>query len=166
MNKHLPLHLCDVAVFVGAIALASERRWLRSLTYFWAIGLSTQAFLTPAVTDGVAHIAYWLFWAQHAQVLGSAVYDVVALGYRPGGRDFLVACLGTLVYGLLVLPIDLLFDLNYGFVGRYVPEGDNVLRALPPWPERLAVMYGLTVALMLVLWLAWPLARSVRRFAR
>ncbi|MFG0258989.1 MAG: hypothetical protein ACF8LK_01445, partial [Phycisphaerales bacterium JB041] len=59
--ESLPLHLCDLAAWVAPLALLTQRRWLRSLLYFWGIGLSTQAFFTPVVDGGHGDIRFWLF---------------------------------------------------------------------------------------------------------
>ncbi|MDX1385881.1 MAG: TIGR02206 family membrane protein, partial [Thermoanaerobaculia bacterium] len=77
----LPLHLCDVAILVAGVALWTRNRLARTLTYFWTLGLSTQAFLTPVVAAGPAHLEYWFFWILHVQVVGAAVYDLVVHGY-------------------------------------------------------------------------------------
>ena len=154
-----PLHLCDLAIFAAALALWTGRRTWRALTYFWAFGLSTQAFLTPTLEQGPARLAFWLFWLVHLQVVGSAVYDVVVGGFRPHGRDFASACFATLAYGAVILPIDVLFGWNYGFIGPADSAGTGtLLEHLPGWPWRPLVMYALGVAVMAVLWLVWPLA--------
>ena len=163
----LPLHLCDVAVVAAALAIWTRARVWRTLTYFWAIGFSSQAFLTPILEDGPAHVGFWVFWTTHLQVVGSAVYDVFVGGYRPNRRDFLVACAGTLFYGAVVFPIDMLFGLNYGFIGQSDAYGaGTMLDHLPGWPWRPFVIYALGVAGMAMLWLVWPLASLVSRRRR
>lgn len=155
IHGSLPLHLCDVAIWLAAFGLLTGRRWLRSLSYFWGIGLCTQAFFTPAIRDGPASLVYWAFFTVHVQVVGAALYELVVLGYRPNARDLLVACASVLAYGLLVLPIDLALGVNYGFVGNVETSNPaNVTDLLPAWPWRLAVLYALVVAWMALLWLA------------
>lgn len=155
-----PLHLCDVAILVSALSLATLKRPLRAMTYFWALGLSTQAFFTPIVRLGPEHVEYWFFWTLHVQVVGAAVYDLAVHGFRPGARDFATACGATLAYGLVMIPVDLAFDWNYGFLGRDDRMGaGTLLERLPPWPWRLPVMLALALSGMALLWLVWPLAR-------
>jgi len=156
----LPLHLCDLAILIAGVSLWTQQRLARSLTYFWTLGLSTQAFVTPIVLWGPAHPEYWFFWILHVQVVGAAVYDLAVHRFRPTRRDFLQACGVTLLYGAVIIPLDLACDWNYGFLGRDDRLGaGTLLEYLPPWPARLPVMLGLAVLGMALLWLVWPAAR-------
>ena len=160
---NLPLHLCDVAFPLAGLALWTERRALVCLVYFWAIGLSTQAFFTPILRVGPAHLDFWLFWLYHVQLVGAAVYAVIVRGFRPTGRDYLLACGATVAYALVILPLNLAFGWSYGFLGPDDSLGrDTLLEQLPPWPWRLAAMFVLTMAGMAVLWLVWPLGAWLR----
>ncbi|NRA58733.1 MAG: TIGR02206 family membrane protein, partial [Phycisphaerales bacterium] len=70
IGKSLPLHLCDVLGWLGpfALLLAAPPRWLRTILYFWGIGLSTQAFFTPTLEQGPGDLRFWLFWISHTQI--------------------------------------------------------------------------------------------------
>lgn len=157
-----PLHVCDLAVWIAPAALLTQRRWLRTLLYFFGIGLSTQAFVTPVVEGGVAGIRYWLFWVGHTQIVGSAIYDVTALGYRPRGRDLLFACGALLAYAACVTPINLAFDLNYGYIGNAHPERPTLIDRLGPWPWRLLPMLGLALGVFVLAWVVWTVPAAIR----
>ncbi len=157
-----PLHVCDWAAVAAILCLARGGRITRALTYFWGVGLCTQAYVTPTLREGPAHVAFWLFWAMHLQIVGSAVYDVAVLGFRPTARDLAIAAIGTFLYGVLVLPIDLAFDLNYGFLGAAGADR-TVLAWLGPWPWRTGSLYGLVLIAFFAIWVVWPLWRRVRR---
>src|SRR5579864_7980770 len=45
--QSLPLQLCDVAIFVAAVALWTRNRMSVEITYFWALAGTIQALLTP-----------------------------------------------------------------------------------------------------------------------
>ncbi|MBK7405409.1 MAG: TIGR02206 family membrane protein [Phycisphaerales bacterium] len=153
-----PLHLCDLAAWVAPFALLTQKRWLRTLLYFWGIGLSTQAFITPVVDGGYMDVKYWLFFVGHTQIVGSAVYDVVALGYRPRLRDWGVATLITLGWMAVVTPINVIFDVNYGYTGRHLPDGPTLLDGLGPWPWRILWLFLAGQVAWLIAWGAWPIA--------
>lgn len=165
-----PLHLCDVAAWVAALTLLTGNRYLRPVLYFWAIGLSTQAFFTPVLTEGLAHPKFWFFWIGHTQIVGSAIYDVVVGGFRPRWRDFLYGVAANAAYTAVVLPIDVVFGLNYGYIGPMTPERPTIIDKLGPWPGRVFLVALIVHGVMAVLWLAWPLggwaARVVRRRGR
>ncbi|MGE0556702.1 MAG: TIGR02206 family membrane protein [Burkholderiales bacterium] len=151
LRTTLPLQLCHVAAVLASVVLLTRRRWARTLVYFWGIGLSTQAILTPSLTDPPASIWFWGFWQQHGFLLAVALHDYFARGYRPGWNDFRYACLATFAYLLAILPVNLLLGANYGFVGDTIPETPSIVDVLGPWPERLAVIIGLVFVVFLIL---------------
>lgn len=157
-----PLHVCDLAVWIAPAALLTQRRWLRTLLYFFGIGLSTQAFVTPVVEGGVGGIRYWLFWVGHTQIVGSAVYDVAALGYRPRWRDVLIAAGSLVAYAALVTPINLGFGVNYGYIGNLKPERPTVIDKLGAWPWRLVPMTALALGVFVLSWAVWAVPAWIK----
>lgn len=160
--ESFPLHVCDLAALIAGPALLSRRRWPRTILYFWGLGLSTQAFFTPVVVEGLAHPKFWFFWVGHLQIIGSAVYDVVVRGYRPARRDYLLAAGATLAYGSAMLAFNLATGANYAYVGNTTPDAPTLLDHLGPWPLRVVWLALIALGWMAALWLAWPLARRLR----
>jgi len=160
--ESLPIHICDLAVWIAPVALLTQRRWLRTLLYFFGIGLSTQAFVTPVVDGGVAGVRYWLFWIGHTQIVGSAIYDVGVLGYRPRFKDLLFAAASLIVYALAVTPINLVWGLNYGYIGNYTPERPTLIDRLGPWPFRLLPMFALALTVFTLAWAVWAIPAALR----
>jgi hypothetical integral membrane protein (TIGR02206 family) len=157
IGKSLPLQLCDVAGLVVPLALIGWWRWARTLLYFWGIGLSTQAFITPTVEVGMGHQRYWLFWLLHLVIVGGAVYDLVVHRYRPRLRDLVVALaisIGWLI-GVFLLNIALGNGANYGYVGDTHPENPTIIDALGPWPLRAVWVAGIGIAVLIALWGIW-----------
>ena len=157
----LPLQLCHLAALAATVSLASERRLYRTLVYYWGFGLSTQALLTPALEEGPAILWFWVFWEQHGMIFAVACYDVIVRGYRPSWRDYRTACLATFVYFCLVFPLDVAFDLNYGFVGASRPDYPSIIDVLGPWPQRLVIIFAIIAAVMAVI--TWPWQRGRQR---
>ncbi len=160
--KTLPLQLCHLTAAAAALLLVTRWAWLRPLVYFWGLALCTQALVTPSLAEGPALYPFWFFWVTHGLIAGVACYDVCALGYRPGWRDYRVACAGAAVYAALVLPLDLAFGWNYGFLGPGLPEVPTLVDALGPWPQRLAWIVLLVAAAMALLLAPWRLARGAK----
>ncbi len=155
----LPLQLCHITAVVASLVLLTRRHALRALLYFWGFALSTQALLTPMLTDPPTTIWFWAFWAQHGFVIAVAVYDVAVLGFRPSWRDYWLACRMTFLYGLAMLPVNLTLGANYGFVGNSRPETPSVIDLIGPWPERLIVIVLLVAGVMALLMLPWEILR-------
>jgi len=154
-----PLHVCDLIALAAPIAILVQSRPLRSSLYFFGVGLSSQALFTPILDVGLAHTNFWLFWAGHTQILTLGIYDVAARGYRPTARDLRDATLIGLAYVAVILPIDIMFGLNYGFVGRDIPQAPTFISLLPDWPWRVLVIVAAAEVVLIALWLIWPASR-------
>jgi len=157
-----PLHVCDLAAILAVPALLLEARWLRTILYFWGLGLSTQAFLTPVITVGPGATEFWLFWIQHTQIAGSGVYLVAVLGYRPRLHDVAVMIGVSAAYIALVLAVNIPFELNYGYLGEISPEQPTLIDRLGQWPLRLIPLLALGLGAYVLLWVVWPLGHRIR----
>jgi hypothetical integral membrane protein (TIGR02206 family) len=159
----LPLHMCHLAAATAPLVLLTAWRPLRALQYFWGLALCTQAVATPSLTEGPALYPFWFFWAYHAMAIGVPLYDVFARGYRPTWRDYGTACAAAAAYAAIVLPLDLAFGWNYGFLGPSKPEVASIVDFLGPWPERLVLIVLIVAAAMALAQLPWTIARRLGR---
>lgn len=151
----LPLHVCNIASLLAPVALLFPARWLRVILYFWGIGLSTQAFLTPLVHEGTA---FWLFWINHTQIVGTAVYLLVIEGYRPDWRDYRNITVINVAYAVLITAINLPFGFNYAYIGNQLPETTTLMHKFGPWPWRVFVAWAIVQAVfaaMVAVWMPW-----------
>ncbi|MFG0283946.1 MAG: TIGR02206 family membrane protein [Phycisphaerales bacterium JB039] len=156
----LPLHLCDLTVWIGAVALLSPSRLARNLAYFWGLGLSSQAFITPTLQQGAGQMEYWLFWIQHTQIVGIGFYVVLVDRFRPTLRDLGLVNIITIAYLGLMLAVNVPFGLNYGYVGNADPEHDTIIQRLGPWPLRIVWLSLIVEAVFVTLWVIWPIGLS------
>lgn len=153
-DGRLPLHLCRIATWVAAAALLTEARALRATLYFWGLGLCAQGFVTPLRLDGLASVGFWIFWMGHLQIVGSAIYDLSVLGFRPRLRDLGSALIASWIYVAAVVPVNLIFHLDYGYLGKKSEYATrNILDHLPPWPWRTILFILIAHATLIVLWL-------------
>ncbi len=159
LDKSLPLHICDLAPWAAVAALLGGPRWTRTLTYFWGIGLCTQAFFTPIVEEGWAKPQFWFFWIQHTQIVASAAYLLVVSGYRPNWRDFGVTSAISIAYVLVMMAFNQWQDVNYGYVGGRSPDVRTVIDALGPWPLRVLWLALIVEGVFALLVLVWRLPR-------
>jgi hypothetical integral membrane protein (TIGR02206 family) len=155
----LPLHICDLGMFMVPGALLLRWRSLRAMAYFWGLGLSSLSFIYPDLHFGPADIQFWVFWAGHAAIIGPALYDVTARGFRPHWGDWLFAVKFSIVYVGLLLPIDANFHLNYGYIGKTQGPGSPIDH-LGPWPWRVPLMFVLAMTIQFLMLLPWMLGRK------
>lgn len=160
IEEALPLHICDITSLAAPLVLLTRVRLLRTVLYFWGLGLSIQALITPIIEEGPLYVAFWLFWLTHGAIIGTAVYDIVAWRYRPTFRDAAIAIAAVTVWLGVVLAVDLTLPANYGYVGNTTPDRPTVIDQLGPWPLRVFKMYAAVLLLFLAMWFPWSLVRG------
>lgn len=153
-EQSLPLHFCNLANLIGAVAIWKRYRPAQSLLYFWAFGLSVWALLTPSLGEGPATVWFWLFWLYHLFIFVSATVVLVD-GFRPTWVDFRQSLGFTLLYMFLLALLDRATGWNYGFVGEGKPLQPSPLDALGPYPLRLLWMALIGTAIFALLMLPW-----------
>ena len=155
----LPLHICDLGMFMAPGAMLLRWRGLRAMTYFWGLGLSSISFVYPDLYFGPANSQFWVFWAGHAAIIGPAIYDISARGFRPHWGDWLVAGSSPLLCGDHV-PDRRDVHLNYGYVGRSYEGQSFPVDSLGPWPWRVPLMFLAAMVVMLLLVIPWMVGRK------
>ncbi len=148
-----PLHLCDVAIWTVVIAMLTDKRWARAVVYFMGLALSTQGFFTPTLQYGYESPRFWFFWIGHTQIVGSALYFVFVCRFYPTWRDFKAAAVVTIGWLILVFTINLIFDVNYGYVGRTDPSNPTIVQELGPWPWRVLIMCAMAFVAYVAVWM-------------
>lgn len=160
-SKSLPIQVCDLAGLIGPLALLTQKRPLRAILYFWGLVLSSQGFIQPVLEKdvGAGRTEFWLFWANHTFIVGTALYDLVALQFRPTWRDFFTAAGVILIYLILVLPFDIVFGVNYGYVGNQTAAQETIIDSLGLWPWRIVPLSIIALGTMAIVVLPWEAVR-------
>lgn len=148
----LPLHVCDLAALAGPLALLTRRRPIRVLAQFWGLGLSTQGFLTPILTEGCAHPKFWLFWINHLAAIGFPTYDALTRHFKPGTKDLRNIIIASSIYGAAMAGLDAATGWNYAYVGPGTPSNPTILDALGPWPWRLIPIWAIGCTAFVFVW--------------
>ncbi len=155
----LPLQLCDLACIMSVYALWTRRPWAAALTYYWGLTLTTQAMITPALSQDFPNPRFIGFWAMHAFVVWAALYLTFGLGIRPTWQLFRFTVLTTSAYAALVMLFNFGVGTNYGYLNRK-PSSASILDILGPWPGYvLAEIAIVTVVWALITW-PWIVART------
>ena len=160
----LPVQLCDVAGFVAAAALLWRQLVLVEVAYFWGLGGTLQAVLTPDVKDHFPSFPYLQFYVTHDLVILAALFLVfgLALQPRPGAVRRIFAL--TVVFAIVVGLIDLATGGNYMYL-RQVPAGGSLLDVMGPWPWYIAAGAVLTLVVLAILNAPFRLSRLRRHDA-
>lgn len=151
LDESLPLHMCRVIAWASVLAmLTGGWRW-RALTFYWGVGLSTQGFVTPMWSDGIASLEFWLYWGSHTLICAAAAYDLVVHGYHPSMRDLRFACALGLTFTVGTVLFNIAAGTNYSYLGQGSYEASSVVDFLGPWPRRITRMILLAGAIFFAL---------------
>ena len=127
--KLIPLQLCDWAMIVIIVALwTGSRRWLE-IAYFWGIGGTLQAIITPNLQFGFPDLRFISFFVAHSGIIIGIVFLMLIYGFRPRPIGILRTFAWTEVYFVVAFTTDLLTGENYGFL-LHKPEAASLLNFL------------------------------------
>ncbi len=151
-EHNLPLHFCSFMSLFAFIALWWRWRPACTLVYFGVLVGSIQGLITPAMANGYPSMAFYVFFIAHGLLLIVALAIPVLIGWRARGYDDVKALLMMDTYVLLIIPVNLWLDTNYGYT-RGIPVEGTLLDYLgeAPWYYLWAQLPVLAVFRLLML---------------
>jgi hypothetical integral membrane protein (TIGR02206 family) len=149
----LPVQLCDVGGYVAAAALWWRKPVLVEVAYFWGLGGTLQALLTPDLADHFPSFPYLQFYVTHGAVVLAGLFLVIGLRLRPRAGSVPRILFLTLGFAAIVAVVDLVTGGNYLYL-RHIPAGASLLNLMGPWPWY--IVTGVAVALVALLILDAP----------
>lgn len=130
--KLLPMQLCDWAMVVIIVALwTGNRRWLE-VAYFWGVGGTVQAIITPNLRFGFPDLRFISFFVAHSGIIIGIIFLMLIYGFRPRAIGILRTFAWTELYFVIAFTTDLLTGENYGFL-LHKPEAASLLSFLSDW---------------------------------
>jgi hypothetical integral membrane protein (TIGR02206 family) len=159
----LPLQMCDWGMVVVIVALwTASVRWFE-VAYFWGIGGTLQAVLTPNLRYGFPDLRFFDFFISHSTIIVGVVFLMITHQLRPYPMSIVRVWLWSELYFVVVLIADQLTGVNYGFL-LHKPEAFSLLSLLADWrPLYLLQMHGLALMFFLVLYTPFAIVDLVKR---
>jgi hypothetical integral membrane protein (TIGR02206 family) len=159
----LPLQLCDWAMIVIIIAMWTRRpRWFE-VAYFWGIGGTVQAVLTPNLAFGFPDFRFFSFFVSHCGIIIGIIFLMLVHHLRPRAFSIVRVFAWTEFYFIITLAADKFTGFNYGFL-LHKPEAKTLLNILSDYrPLYLFQMHLLALAFFVVLYLPFAVADFARR---
>ncbi len=159
----LPMQMCDWAIVVIVVALLSKhRRWFE-VAYFWGIGGTLQAVLTPNLSYGFPDPRFFSFFIAHSGVIIGVIFLMLTRQLRPYPISIIRAFAWSEVYFVCAMIVDHLTGVNYGFL-LHKPEAFSLLSYLSDSrPIYLLQMQGLALVFFSVLYAPFLVADVVRK---
>ena len=149
---NLPFQLCDVTLWMTAVACVTAIPLAVEVAYFAGIAGAGMALLTPDLwSPWPSYPAVYFFVAHGGIVVACAVLTAGArVPLRAGAvwRAFAVLAAYALAIGIF----NAVFGTNYMYLCRK-PHNPSLLDVLGPWPLYLAPAGAIGLALFWLLWL-------------
>lgn len=191
----VPLHLCDLAVYVTAAALwaacgsrpvqsrqgdahnstpadsphepgrPSREQWLFELAYYWGIGGTTQALLTPDLRFGFPHFQFYKFFAGHGLTIVGILMLAAGVGLRPRRGS----ALRTWAFTVGLLPPVMLFNWLTGSNYMYLcgpPKNASLFDYFGPWPLSVLTLIGVALVMMHLCYAPYWIAERITSACR
>jgi hypothetical integral membrane protein (TIGR02206 family) len=152
----LPLHLCSVLVWAGALMLLTKSYRIYEFMYFMGIAGAVQALATPDLgIYGFPHFRFFQTFISHGLIVTSAIYMTVVEGFRPTLKSIPRVVIWMNVYALIVFFINSAIGSNYLMI-NHKPELPSLLDLLPEWP--VYILYMELIGFVSILLLYFPFA--------
>jgi hypothetical integral membrane protein (TIGR02206 family) len=156
-RKALPFQLCDWAMIAIVVALLTGRnRWLE-VAYFWGIGGTLQAIITPDLKSAFPDIRFLTFFIAHSGIVVAIAFMMIMKRFRPHWISIVRVFAWSELYFVLTITVDLLTGENYGFL-LHPPAAASLLDLLSH--ERIVYileMHLLALVFFIVLYLPFAL---------
>src|SRR5438093_4245697 len=125
----LPMQMCDWGMVVVIVAMwTGSQRWFE-VAYFWGIGGTLQAVLTPNLRFGFPDWRFISFFTSHCGIIISVVFLMLTRGYRPYPMSLVRVWLWSEFYFVVTFVVDERIGCNYGFL-LHNPEAVWILSFL------------------------------------
>jgi hypothetical integral membrane protein (TIGR02206 family) len=149
----LPLHLCSLMVWTGALMLVTKNYRIYEFMYFMGIAGAIQALATPGIgIYGFPHFVFFQYFLSHGLIITSAIYMTVVEGFRPTWKSLFRVAIWMNIYVVIVYLINSAIGSNYLMI-NYKPNTPSLLDLLPEWPVYILYMELIGVISILLLYL-------------
>jgi hypothetical integral membrane protein (TIGR02206 family) len=151
-QQMLPLQLCDWGMVVVIVAMLTKNQCWFEVAYFWGIGGTLQAVLTPNLRFGFPDFRFFSFFISHCGIIVGVVFLMLVRQYRPYPMSIVRVFLWSELYFVVTMVADWYTGFNYGFL-LHKPEAFSILSFLSD--SRLLYllqMHGLALCFFLVLY--------------
>jgi len=146
----LPLHLCDITLFISFIAVYFKKKSLYPLIVFTAVGAAL-ALLTPTSTgtSGILTVMTFFFYVTHATNFVAIYVLHNKLGVQIEKGQWLKSAIIVIIIGLVMLIINPILNSNYFYVTE--PIDNPLVNKMGDWPIYLIYFIALALSLFFLL---------------
>lgn len=160
----LPLQLCSLMVWFGALMLLTRSYRIYQYVYFLGIGAAIQALATPDLgIYGFPHFRFFQTFLSHGLIITSALYMTFVENMRPTWKSVVRVAIWTNIYVIAIYFLNVTIGSNYlNLIAK--PATPSLLDYLPDWPMYILYMELLGIATVLLLYLPFAIKDWYTKF--
>lgn len=129
----LPMHLSDWIIIFVFVAFITRNIYSFEVLYFWGMGGTLQAIITPELTINFPGLGFILFFINHSVIIICIIYLMVVYRLRPYPVSIKRVFIWSQVYFAAAFLVNLILGTNYGFLMEKPAQG-TIIDFLGPWP--------------------------------
>lgn len=148
----LPLHLCDLTLWLTVFAAFTLKSWSYEPAYYFGIGGTTMAILTPDLWVSFPSYPAIQFFLAHGMVVVTILTMTLGKIMKPRPRSVWRVMILLNGYAILIGIFNLIFDTNYLYICQK-PGSYSILDYFGSWPLYIFVTEVFAVLLFIMLWL-------------
>lgn len=157
----LPLHLCDITLWLTVLAAFTLKSWSYEPAYYFGIGGTTMAILTPDLWVSFPSYPAIQFFLAHGMVVVTILTITLGKIMKPSPGSVWRVIIFLNVYAIVVGLFNFFFDTNYLYICQK-PASVSILDYFGPWPLYLFVTEVFAVLLFGLLWLPFRRSHQMR----
>jgi hypothetical integral membrane protein (TIGR02206 family) len=162
LGNILPMQLCDWAAILTVVTLLRPNQRTYELAYFWAMGGTLQALLTPDLHYAFPDMRVDVFFLFHSGIIAAVLYLTFGTRLRPWPSSIPRVVFWSLVYLASALAMNWIFKTNFGYLSAK-PSGPSLLDAMAPWPWYIAELAVLGAVSIMVYYSPFYFADRLRQ---
>lgn len=133
IENSLPMQLCDWVIIFVLITFITKSIYSYEVAYFWGLGGTLQALITPDITVNFPSYAFIIFFLNHSSIIISIVYFTFVFRLRPYPSSIKRTFIWAQVYFVCAFTVNLVLGTNYGFIMEK-PVKASLIDYLGAWP--------------------------------
>ncbi|MDR1835211.1 MAG: TIGR02206 family membrane protein [Fusobacteriaceae bacterium] len=137
----LPLHLCNISLFLAILTLLFESKFLFQLLYFWSVG-AVFAILTPDVKLPLTQFTSVSFFVTHFFILYAPLCCIFIYNMKPAKSGLWASFIVLNILCVAIYFVNRKLGTNYMYING-LPEFSSPLQFMGKWPYYIIAMEGL-----------------------
>lgn len=125
---HLPFQLCFIAGYLFMFGILFQKQSILKLTFFLSFIGPIPAILWPDMPSTFDDFNFWKYFISHHLFILASFFSYYAYNYKITQKDIVKVFLFTNILILIMLPFNLIFNMNYIYSNQ-IPS--NVLKLYP-----------------------------------